>query len=163
MMPGIADLTAGFAVERRLVEDDEAGLAGLHFLHLPAVLQERQHDAFGGLGVVAEEFGGADALLDAEPHGLGRRLARAGPGRARLLALALHGGVEGIRIDADAARLQGVLREVEREAVGIVEREGRVARELLALGQRSGSPRRGSTGRAPGSCGSGFPPASGSR
>ena len=135
---GIADLTAGFAVERRLVEDHEAVLAGLELRDLLAVLQQRQHDALGGLGVVAEELGRADALLDAEPDGLRRRLARAGPGRARLLALALHGGVEGIRVDADAARLQRVLRQVEREAVGVVEREGRLAGEVLALGQLAG-------------------------
>ena len=134
----IADLTTGLAVERRLVEDEKADLAGLQLLHLGAVLQERQHDALGGLGLVAEELRRADALADAEPHRFGRGLAGAGPGGAGLLALALHGDVEDLRIDADAAGLQSVLRQVEREAVGVVEREGGLAGELLACGKLAG-------------------------
>ena len=48
---------------------------------------------------------------------------------ARLLALALHGVVETRQIDADAARAQRVLRQVERKAIGVVEREGGLAVE----------------------------------
>src|SRR4051812_20516334 len=135
---GIADLTAGLTVERRLVENYEAGLARLQLLHFLAVLEQGHDDAFGILGIVAEELGRAGALLHGKPHILRRRLPRAGPGRTGLLALALHSGVEGVRIDADAARLQGILRQVEREAVGVVERESRVAREVLALGEAAG-------------------------
>jgi hypothetical protein len=80
---GVADLAAGLAVERRLVDDDRAALAGLS-ASTSAVAQQRLHDAFGLLGVVAEELGGADLLAQREPDGLGRRLARARPGRARL-------------------------------------------------------------------------------
>src|SRR3954469_5848747 len=46
---GVAELAAGFAVERRLVDDHGAGLAGLEFGNFLAVADERGDDAFGGL------------------------------------------------------------------------------------------------------------------
>ena len=64
-----------------------------------------------------------------------RRLARARPGGARLFALALHRVVERREIDADAARAQRVLREIERKAISVVEREGGLAVEHVALCQ----------------------------
>ena len=91
---GVADLTAGFGVERRLVEDDRAALALLERGHLLAVAHKRRDHAFGAFGLVAEEIGAADFLAQREPHRFGRRFAGARPRRARLLALALHGGVE---------------------------------------------------------------------
>lgn len=48
---------------------------------------------------------------------------------ARLLALAIHGGVEGGLVDDDVVLAAHVLREVEREAVGIVQLEGEFAVE----------------------------------
>src|SRR5579871_1552301 len=74
---GVADLAAGLTVERRLVEDDSADLA----------LAESGDDAFGALGLVAEEFGRADLFAQREPHGFRGRFAGAGPGSARLLTL----------------------------------------------------------------------------
>src|SRR5215213_1038905 len=97
--PGVADLTARFAVERRLVQNDEAGLPGPERVRLLAALDERGDHAFGRFGLIAEELGRADALTDGVPEGFGRGLAGARPGGARLLALALHGGVEGVEID----------------------------------------------------------------
>jgi len=47
--------------------------------------------------------------------------------------LALHGIVEAGEVDADAAVAQRILREVEREAVGVVELEGRLAVKAVAL------------------------------
>ena len=72
-------------------------------------------------------------LAQLEPDRLGLGLARALPGLAGILALGLHRGVEGVGIDRDAARLQRVLRQVEREAIGVIELEGGVARERVAL------------------------------
>src|SRR5581483_82882 len=82
-----------------------------------------------------EEIGGADALLHLEPDALGGGLPRALPGPARLLLLLLHRRVEGPGVDADAARLECILREIEREAVGVVELEGGLAGEHVALAQ----------------------------
>ena len=92
-----------------------------------AVLDQRNDLAGGGLGVVAEELGGAELFLQLEPQGLGRGLAGAGPGLPRLGALALHAGGKSLGVDADAAGFQRVLGEVEGEAVSVVKLEGGLA------------------------------------
>ncbi len=130
---GVADLAAGLRVERRLVQHDRAGLAGLEARGFLAVLHQRGDHAFGALGLVAQKFGGPELLAQREPDRLGSRLARTLPGLARLGLLALHRVGEGGLVDADAARLQRVLRQVQREAVGVVQREGDVAVEHVAL------------------------------
>ena len=127
--PAIADLAAGLGIERRLVDDDGAALAGLQRLDALAVLDQRHDLAGGGLGLVTEELGGAELLLQLEPQRLGGGLAGARPGLPRLGALALHGRGEAFGIDADAARLQRILGQVEGKAVGVVELEGDLARK----------------------------------
>ena len=94
--PGVADLAAGFAVERRLVDDHRASFAGLEFGHSLAVADQRSDHAFGGLGLVAQEFSGAHLFAEREPHRIRRGLAGAGPRGARLGLLLLHRGVEGV-------------------------------------------------------------------
>ena len=131
----VADLAAALAVERRLVEDDRAGLAFFEPGGLRAVGDEGGDDAFGPLGFIAEEFRRADLLADVEPDALGGSLARAFPGGAGLGLLALHGGRERVGIDPDAAGAKRVLREVEGEAEGVVETEGGLARERVALAE----------------------------
>ena len=103
---GVADLAAGFAVERRLVEHHRAGLA-LGRAPRPR-LPSRTSAATTpsrALGLVAQKLGRAELLAQREPHGFGRGLAGARPRGARLFALALHRGVEGRKVDPDAARL----------------------------------------------------------
>src|SRR5262245_5787544 len=73
--PAIADLTAGFAVERGLIDDDRATVAGLQLGDALAVLDQRYDLAGRGLGVITEELGRAQLLLQLEPQGLGRGLA----------------------------------------------------------------------------------------
>jgi hypothetical protein len=59
-------------------------------------------------------------------------------GRAGLLALAVHRGVEAGFVHRHAALAADVGRQVEREAVGVVQLEGGVAVDLLgAAGQRA--------------------------
>src|SRR5271170_192782 len=106
---GIADLPAGFAVKWRLVEHHGAALALLERGNLLVVAHQRGDDAFGILGFVAEEFGAAELLTQAEPHRFVRRFAGARPGRARLRTLTLHGVGERRDIDANTARLERVL------------------------------------------------------
>src|SRR5665213_1398211 len=77
--PGIAELAAGLAVKRGLVDDDRDLIAGLSGLGPVAVLEDREDDALGGLGVVAEKLGRPQLLAQREPRGAGRRLARADP------------------------------------------------------------------------------------
>ena len=76
---GIAHLAAGFAVERRLVDDDR-GLAcrpRLRSTCLPSTTMACDH-ALGDMRVVAEEFGGAEFFAQLEPE-----LARSPPRRSR--------------------------------------------------------------------------------
>ena len=136
--PGVADLAARLAVERRLVDHDRAALARFQRLGLGAVLDERKHGRFRHLGVVAEELGRAEPVAQRQPDAGSRRVAGAGPARASLGALPLHGVVERGEIDADAARFQRVLGQVERKAVGVVELERRLAVEDVAGPQRTG-------------------------
>src|SRR5262245_3198548 len=134
---GIANLAAGLAIERRLIEHDRAALARLERGHVLAVLYQRRHHTLGRLGVVTQELGRADLLAQAEPYGFRRSLTGPLPGFARLLALALHGSVKGVGVDRDAARLQRVLRQIKREAKGVIERERGLALDLIALLERA--------------------------
>ena len=63
----VADLPAGFAIERRLVGEDAHRLARLCAVHTRTVLDDGDDRAFGLFGVVAEEFGGAQFLAQLEP------------------------------------------------------------------------------------------------
>src|SRR6185295_11897939 len=110
---GVANLATGLGVERRLVENDAPALAGLELGYFLAVLDQRLHHAFGALSLVAEELGGAEFFAQTKPYGLGRGIARALPGLARLFLLLLHRRRESRGVDADLARAQGVLRQVE--------------------------------------------------
>ena len=129
---GVAELAARFAVERRLVEDDGHLVAGARCRDLGTVAHHRHDRALGPLGVVAKELRRADALADREPDRLGRGFTGTGPALARLGLLPLHGGVEGVEIDLDAALAQRILGQIQREAVGVVELEGGLAGQLGA-------------------------------
>ena len=135
---GVALLAARLGIERRLVDDQPAGLAGLERRRFLAVDDDRRDLALGALGVVAQELGGADLLAHVEPDRLVGRVARAGPRRARLGALLVHRLLEARRVDGDVARAQHVLRQVEREAEGVVELEGDLALQRAAGAQAPG-------------------------
>src|SRR5580704_11979682 len=80
--PGVADLTARFAVEWGLV-DDQADLVTGRGLRNPFLAAHHRQDyALGGLGLIAEEFAGPELVAQGEPIRLGRRLARADPAAA---------------------------------------------------------------------------------
>src|SRR5262249_22815263 len=119
----ITNLASGLGVERRLVEDDRTAFALLERSCSFAVAHERRNHARRALGLVAEEIGAACVLVQGKPYGLVGSFAGPGPRRARLLALALHGVSERGDIDADAARLERVLGEIERKAVRVVKRK----------------------------------------
>ena len=134
--PAVADLAAGLAVEGRLVRDDQDFAAGL--LEAPDLLaarDQRQHFGFGRQRLVAEELRRAEPFAEIEPERLGRRLAGAGPGLAGLGAGAVHLGLEAVLVHAAPAASQHVARQVEREAVSVVEPEGDRARQRLAVAQ----------------------------
>ncbi len=54
---------------------------------------------------------------------------------ARLGLLALHRRLKGLDIHGDATRTQRILREIQREAIGVIEPESRFAGEDLAITQ----------------------------
>ena len=63
----VADLATGFGIERRLVHDHLAFVAGIQFGDGRAALEKRRDDALGSFGVVAQEFGSAEFLAQFEP------------------------------------------------------------------------------------------------
>src|SRR4029079_12953164 len=87
---------------------------------------------FGRFRAVTKELGRPEPIAEAEPDLLGLGLARASPARPRLFLLTLHRAGEAGIVDLDAANLERVGGEVEREAVGIVETERDVAGEGAA-------------------------------
>jgi hypothetical protein len=132
----VAHLAAGLAVKRSLVDDQRNRLAGFGCVGFAAIAHDRLDHALGLLSVVAEEFRRAQPLTQRKPDRLRSCLARACPALARLGALALHGVVEPVKIDRDAALAQRVLRKVEREAIRVVKLEGGLAVEHVALAER---------------------------
>ena len=129
----VAGLAAGFAIEGRLVGENFHRLAGAGLHHAAAILEDGQHLAFGGFGVIAQEFGAADFVQHGEPLRLALAFAGAGPAGAGLGLLLLHRGGETVGIHRDAAGAQGFFGQVQREAIGVVELEGDIALELVAL------------------------------
>ena len=100
-----------------------------------AVADDGADHALGPLAVITEKLRGLDLIGEVEPDRLLRRLARSGPGGAGLALLLGHGGVEAGRVHPAPALAQGVLGEIERKAVGVVELEGGLAGQRRALGQ----------------------------
>ena len=129
----VADLAAGFGVERRVVEDDFAFFAGLEFLHALTVVDDGENFAAIGTGLaVALEVGFRKLLVG----GIGGLLGRAFPGGASAFALLLHGTVKTL-IESDALITCRILHEIERHAESVVELES------LFAGRRSSPDCRG--------------------
>ena len=154
---GVADLAAGFAVERRLVEHDRAGLAGFAARSppcrpAPAPRPRPRRSRSRSRGTRSRRAFSrspnqtVSVAASPEPVQESRAL-------ARCCSIASSKASVSTR---DAARAQRILGQIERKAVGVVEREGGLARRAVARRARA-SPRRGSQARAPASCGSGFP------
>src|SRR5258708_13967118 len=102
------------------------------------VLDYRFDPGLGAFVVITQDFSRTELFTELVPYRLFRRLAGARPRRARLLALALHGGAERIGVDRDAARAQRILGQIERKAEGVVERECGLAVEPVALFEACG-------------------------
>ena len=64
---GVADLAAGFAIERRLIEDDGSGFAHAENRDFLTVLEDRGDKRLRALHVVAQKFRCSGFLLDGEP------------------------------------------------------------------------------------------------
>src|SRR5580704_6702916 len=64
---GVSDLAAGFAIERRLIEDDRSGFARTENRDFLTVLEDRGDKSLRALHVVAQKLRCAGFLLDGEP------------------------------------------------------------------------------------------------
>src|SRR5207248_6949648 len=133
----VADLTAGLRVEGRLRGDDVDGCAGSDGTARLLAVDEQRQD----LGLPLDDAGadearsGAARRRDLRRRGRVREALPAAPARALRFHLAIEAGA----IDGEALAAEDVLREIEREAVRVVEAErdfagqGPPARGSLAL------------------------------
>ncbi len=118
----IADLAAGFGVERRLIENQFGFDAGGNLVGKFLILQQAAHGGDRVELVVAEEFRAAAF----EQLSISRRdgaLFAALPAGAGAHPLKIHLGIEALAVDCDTALASHVFLLVEREAVGVVEFE----------------------------------------
>ena len=119
---GVADLATHLAVERSAVEDE--------LEHLPVLLDysaaPEQFCAADGGVVVAYEF-----ALALEIFGPVAELVGCGVAGAVLLLLEVL--VEAVQIDLEAVLGGDELRQVDREAIGVIELEGVLAADELAV------------------------------
>ena len=123
----IADLSAGLRVERRTIQHHDALLSGLEEWRRGALLVQRDDPGvLDTQGVVALEFGLGTVVFDAGRH-LETR------GRARLGTLPVHGGFIALHVDRLAALTGHVGSQVNRETIGVVQREHRVTVDDIAL------------------------------
>src|SRR3954471_10235501 len=134
--PSITDLTARFRIERSLIEDQFSRISRLEFGDFRPSPNDSLNDTLAGFRVVSEKFSRPELLAKRIPRAGSFSGAGAGPRGARLGLLLLQRQIERREVDADAARAERVLRQIEREAVGIVERERGLALEAVALLQR---------------------------
>src|ERR1700722_7682373 len=111
--PGVADLAAGFAIERGLIEDYPTAVALLQLGDLLAVLHQRSDYTRSVFGLVAREFGSADLFAQSKPDGPARGPTPAPARGARLAALFFHCVVERRKIDANAPRPECILRQIK--------------------------------------------------
>src|SRR5690606_36624672 len=128
----IADLAAGLAIERRLIGDESSFLPRADFINGLAVHKQCNHLAFGNLGFIAEELGRTELVAQFEPDGFGRLCPGARPGRAGILALLRHRRIETGLIAAHAARAQRSLRQIKREAIGVIKAERYLTRQYAS-------------------------------
>src|SRR5579875_1095886 len=117
--PAVADLTALFGIERRVVEDDLRRFAGDDLVDRLAVAQQHHDLAVGFQARVAVEH--ADDTRQIR-HVDDRALFRGVRASAR--ALLFHRLLESFEIDGDAAFHGDLARELERKTVRVVQRKG---------------------------------------
>src|SRR5581483_9304563 len=110
--PGVADLAAGLAVERRPLEED------LYRLALRRRLDSAAVDPQCGDGGGGAELAIAGELRTRQVLGLGEPVR---DGAARTLALRGHRGAESLLVDLDTALVRELARELERKAERVVE------------------------------------------
>ena len=124
---GIAYLTTGLGIERRLIQHSDALLALVQRLDLLAITEQRNNTALPFSAIVALEMG-LDINLDQRVV-IQAKLA-GGPGA---LALRFHRRFKAGFIDGQLTLTGDVTGQIHREAVGVIEFENNIAGNLAAL------------------------------
>ena len=120
----IANLSAGFRIKRRVIEDDFAFLAGLEFLRALTLADDGEDFAAVGASLaIALEVGFRKLLVS----GIGSLLGRAFPGSASASLLLFHRAIKTLLIENNALITCRILHEVERHAKSVVELESLVS------------------------------------
>ncbi len=139
---GIALLATGLAVERCLIDDYRNGFAFRSRWNLRTVTDKRSDHAFSDFSFIAKEFGRTDLILDTKPNGFSCSFARTGPVGACFGLLTFHGDLETVGIDSHTTLTQRILREIEREAVSVVELESSLTIKTITFNELFGSIRK---------------------
>ena len=147
-LAGVADLAAGLAIERRAIEHDLDLLPGFGLLHRSVDTEDRDDRGIRLLVLVAKELG-ARRDRRVEIGAVAAGILEGGQ-RAAGLALLRHRRLEPGVVDFEPFLVREFGREIEREAVGVVEAEDIFARNdplALAPGDRRSAPGGGSRQR----------------
>ena len=129
----VANLTTGFCIKRRLVQDDLHIRACTGLGHLGTVNDQRHDLTLCGLGLIAKEIGGTGLIGNIEPDRAIRAFTRARPGGARLGLLLGHRAVKAVGVNSAALFAQRILCQIKRKAVCVVEFERSLTWQRRAL------------------------------
>ena len=137
-LPLIADLAAGFAIERRLVHHNSAGLTGGQLVNNFAIGNQRHHLAFSRKCFIAKELTGTKPFAQVKPKRFGCGITGSRPGFSGRRFLLRHSRIKAVIIKAPALAAQNVLRQIQREAIGIIKPKRNRARQNFAVGKLVG-------------------------
>src|ERR1700688_43569 len=116
----VANLPAGLGIERSVVENDFAGIAGLEFSRTLSVVNDCQHFATVGASLpIAFE----DRFRKLLVCGIGGLLSCAFPGGPGANLLFGAGQFESLKIELNADVACGIRHEVEWQAIGFIKVE----------------------------------------
>ena len=128
----VADLAAHLAVKRRLV-GKQVKFAGAGFRDFLTVLNQSGNFGVGSERIVAQKFGRTEFVLKFKPDFVGACISGTCPVSAGFGTLFFHGLVKAAGIDADIFGLEGVLRQVKRKSVSIVQFECGSTRKFISF------------------------------
>ena len=120
----ITDLAAALGIKRRGIEHHHTRFTGLQLLHWCAVAVQRHHAGVAGELVVTHKGVARAAVVQRLVH---LELT----GCTRLVFLHVHGGLEAGFVHRQTTLPAHIGRQIQREAVGVVQLERHLTRQLL--------------------------------
>ena len=134
----VRGLAAAFGIEGGEAHQNVDRVARLGLIDLAGALDDGQNGRVGLRLVIADEFGRSEPVAQGQPSRPAALVAGTLPVLARHGPLTRHGCFIAIQIDVKAAGAKGVLGQVKREAIGVIELEGDLALEHVASLERAG-------------------------